>query len=184
MAQSNLAFSVATTSAPYLMAAGVLFIVIFAIYAFIKTKNERARIEVAARELTRDVQKKLFPGLDKVREAQARGEIITKGAEPTEASEDAASYHRPIEPTQPLPRPSSKDQFRADKVLVENAVKHQAALHPSQQPQWMVVVVTLLVLCSALFVILSNNVYDDSTKKWAFGAVGLVIGYWLNNKKH
>ena len=39
--------------------------------------------------------------------------------------------------------------------------------------------ISLIVLGGALFVILSNN-YDDATEKWAFGAVGIILGYWLN----
>lgn len=40
------------------------------------------------------------------------------------------------------------------------------------------VVVSLVCLCAALWVILSG-VYPDATLKWAFGIVGLIIGYWL-----
>ncbi len=42
----------------------------------------------------------------------------------------------------------------------------------------MMVVVSLLVLGSALYVILSQA-YEDATQKWAFGAVGSIIGFWL-----
>lgn len=36
-----------------------------------------------------------------------------------------------------------------------------------------------VILCSAsLFVILDTN-YPDATIKWAFGIIGLIIGYWL-----
>lgn len=38
--------------------------------------------------------------------------------------------------------------------------------------------VTFPVLIAALYIILSG-VYPDSYAKWAFGAVGLVVGYWL-----
>ena len=34
------------------------------------------------------------------------------------------------------------------------------------------------VLLVSLYVILSNS-YPDSYAKWAFGMVGLVLGYWL-----
>lgn len=43
---------------------------------------------------------------------------------------------------------------------------------------WMRIVVSLLILGSALYVILSAR-YDDSVAKWAMGAVGLVVGFWL-----
>ena len=42
----------------------------------------------------------------------------------------------------------------------------------------MQVLVSLAVLGGALFIVLSNQ-YPDSYTKWAFGAIGLVIGYWL-----
>ena len=67
---------------------------------------------------------------------------------------------------------------RAPKV-----VKHEAT-GAAQQHQFMPIAVTLLILLSALWVILSNSTYDEGTKRWAFGAVGLVAGYWLNTKKH
>jgi len=38
--------------------------------------------------------------------------------------------------------------------------------------------VTLAVLASALYVILSGG-YQESEQKWAFGAVGTVVGFWL-----
>jgi hypothetical protein len=40
------------------------------------------------------------------------------------------------------------------------------------------VLVSLMVLIVAVYVIL-NNGYPDATTKWAFGAVGLILGYWL-----
>jgi len=40
------------------------------------------------------------------------------------------------------------------------------------------VLISLVVLAAALYVILSNK-YEDDVKKWAFGVVGLIIGYWL-----
>lgn len=43
-------------------------------------------------------------------------------------------------------------------------------------------VISAAILGSALFVILSGK-YDDASAKWAFGAVGLVSGFWLNTKK-
>ena len=38
--------------------------------------------------------------------------------------------------------------------------------------------ISLVVLAAALYVILSNK-YEDDVKKWAFGVVGLIVGYWL-----
>lgn len=39
-------------------------------------------------------------------------------------------------------------------------------------------IVTIAVLGSAIFVILSGS-YAEAEQKWAFGSVGTVIGYWL-----
>jgi hypothetical protein len=44
---------------------------------------------------------------------------------------------------------------------------------------WMPMAISLLVLLSALFVILSNNNYADAQQKWAFGVVGTILGYWF-----
>ena len=40
------------------------------------------------------------------------------------------------------------------------------------------VAISLLVLFAALFVILSQR-YPDDYAKWAFGIIGIVVGYWL-----
>ena len=40
------------------------------------------------------------------------------------------------------------------------------------------IAVTFIVLASALYIILSKQ-YPDDTQKWAFGVIGLIIGYWL-----
>jgi uncharacterized membrane protein len=39
-------------------------------------------------------------------------------------------------------------------------------------------VITLLVLVSALFVILSRK-YGGSDRKWAYGAIAAIIAFWL-----
>jgi len=44
---------------------------------------------------------------------------------------------------------------------------------------WMPVVLSLLVVLSALYVILSKDMYPDAQQKWAFGVVGTVLGYWF-----
>lgn len=45
--------------------------------------------------------------------------------------------------------------------------------------EWMPVFLSIMVITSALYVILMNEVYDDAQQKWAFGAVGSILGYWL-----
>lgn len=39
-------------------------------------------------------------------------------------------------------------------------------------------VITAVVLVSALYVVLSKR-YETDTEKWAFGIIGLLIGYWM-----
>jgi len=51
----------------------------------------------------------------------------------------------------------------------------------TQQARWKFVVqvaVSGVVLVGCLIIILTNK-YSDPTMKWAFGLVGVVIGYWL-----
>jgi len=38
--------------------------------------------------------------------------------------------------------------------------------------------ISLVVLGCTLYIILSGH-YDDGSQKWAFGAAGSIIGYWL-----
>ncbi len=42
----------------------------------------------------------------------------------------------------------------------------------------MQVVISVVVLGAGLYVILSNK-YPAETLKWAYGVVGIVVGYWL-----
>jgi len=43
---------------------------------------------------------------------------------------------------------------------------------------WMSSAVSLVVLVCALFVVLSGR-YDDSIQKWAFGAIGTILAWWI-----
>lgn len=42
----------------------------------------------------------------------------------------------------------------------------------------MIVIVTTIVLSSALYTILSGG-YDEGTRNWAFGSAGMILGFWL-----
>jgi hypothetical protein len=42
----------------------------------------------------------------------------------------------------------------------------------------MIHIITTLFLLAALWVILSNR-YDEDVQKWAFGAMGSILGFWL-----
>ena len=54
----------------------------------------------------------------------------------------------------------------------------KAAAKVDWQPL-MAVLVTIAILASALYVILSNQQFPDAHQKWAFGAIGTIVGYWL-----
>lgn len=43
---------------------------------------------------------------------------------------------------------------------------------------WVRTSVSLLMLCCAAFVILSSR-FKPHQKNWAYGTVGLILGYWL-----
>lgn len=40
------------------------------------------------------------------------------------------------------------------------------------------IAITMIVLISTLYVVLSRR-YPPDTEKWAFGTIGLLIGYWM-----
>ena len=42
-------------------------------------------------------------------------------------------------------------------------------------------IVTLMVLGAALYVTMRETKDDEAQKKWAFGAVGVIFGYWLKS---
>jgi hypothetical protein len=40
---------------------------------------------------------------------------------------------------------------------------------------------SLIILIVSFYMVLSKQ-YSDETNKWAFGMIGLIIGYWLSGK--
>lgn len=44
---------------------------------------------------------------------------------------------------------------------------------------YVAIAVSGVVLAVALYVILAPSLYQSEHSKWAFGTVGLVLGYWL-----
>ena len=56
--------------------------------------------------------------------------------------------------------------------------KLQASIADSTR-EWMPVGLTVIIVLSALYMILSRETYPDAQLKWAFGAVGTVLGYWF-----
>jgi hypothetical protein len=49
---------------------------------------------------------------------------------------------------------------------------------PPLQPIVQLIVTTAL-LCASLFVIFSNR-YTPSDRHWAYGTIGMLVGFWLN----
>lgn len=55
-----------------------------------------------------------------------------------------------------------------------------AAAPAGRTPAVMQIVVSVLVLAAGLWVMLSGR-YDADVEKWAAGAVGTVVGFWLKS---
>lgn len=62
-------------------------------------------------------------------------------------------------------------------------VKEPTVLHAPQQPHgsaiWMPIALSLMVVGAALTVILLPSYYGEAHQKWAFGIIGLILGYWF-----
>lgn len=43
---------------------------------------------------------------------------------------------------------------------------------------WVIVAFSAIIVGVALYIVLSKN-YTDEYVKWAFGMIGIIIGYWL-----
>ena len=55
-----------------------------------------------------------------------------------------------------------------------------AAVPGGRTPAVMQIVVSALVLAAGLWVMLSGR-YDADVEKWAAGAIGTVVGFWLKS---
>jgi hypothetical protein len=63
--------------------------------------------------------------------------------------------------------------------LLREAMHEIYAIYAAPVQQSIIqIAITLLVLLSALWIILSQK-YSDDTQKWAFGIIGIIVGYWL-----
>jgi uncharacterized membrane protein SirB2 len=70
-------------------------------------------------------------------------------------------------------------------VVVLVPIRYYAALHGPAGPnppvvEFMPVLVSIVLLISALFVILSKK-YAPADRHWAYGSIGTIVGYWLHN---
>lgn len=68
-------------------------------------------------------------------------------------------------------------------IILSNSRKDNAVIHVQKIPlPSMPVVISILVLLSALYVILTSD-YREEDNKWAYGIIGTIVGYWLNETK-
>lgn len=62
-------------------------------------------------------------------------------------------------------------------------LKEPAVVHAPQRSHdsviWMPIILSLLVTGAALAVILLPSYYGEEQHKWAFGVIGLILGYWF-----
>lgn len=68
----------------------------------------------------------------------------------------------------------SKPQIQIDHVEPE-LWSNEAKFHATMKA-----VVSLIVLLVGCYIVLLPNIYGPDAEKWAFGAIGVVLGYWLN----
>ncbi len=78
----------------------------------------------------------------------------------------------------PEPHPANPSIPATNSLPDPTAIALSAAPSGVDAKVMMRVVVSLSVLAAALFVILWKN-YDANDKKWAYGSVGAIVGYWL-----
>lgn len=73
-------------------------------------------------------------------------------------------YQRPSEPNYLHPPP--------DKSAYAKAIERQTTRKGIQM------LLTLALMAAAFFIIVSKR-YDLKDKRWAYGIVGMIVGYWL-----
>ena len=74
--------------------------------------------------------------------------------------------------------PSLYRKTKIDKAKAERGVAAGAVRSPTSFRERILMFISIAVLGSALFIILTDR-YDTGSQKWAFGAVGSIVGFWL-----
>lgn len=64
--------------------------------------------------------------------------------------------------------------------LVKSTLDYESLSGTKKYKLIMAWIIVLAILLSALYVILSNN-YADPAQKWAFGVVGVILGFVIND---
>ena len=67
-------------------------------------------------------------------------------------------------------------------LTMSGYISENRALPMSNPRLAMQIILSLVITAAGLFVILSQT-YSDDAQKWAFGAVGTILGYWLPLQK-
>ena len=77
----------------------------------------------------------------------------------------------------------SKEEIELIHEKIKHKIKRSEDLLKFRQKQkfeYVRIFISFLVLSSALFIVLKDS-YSDPAQKWAFGAIGTILGYWLKN---
>lgn len=82
-------------------------------------------------------------------------------------------------------KPPSESRATSGRTLQVNSDSIQKAPKLPAPPEahasaiWMPIVLSLLITGAALVVILLPIYYGEAQQKWAFGIIGLILGYWF-----
>ena len=63
-------------------------------------------------------------------------------------------------------------------LLALLGLRGSAALVDNPAAAWMAVGISLVVLAAGLYIVLSQK-YSSDAQKWAFGIIGVIVGYWV-----
>ena len=63
-------------------------------------------------------------------------------------------------------------------IIVLTILGVGSVFESSSTREIMQIIITLVILSASLYIILSKK-YDADVQKWAYGAIGTVVGYWL-----
>jgi hypothetical protein len=85
---------------------------------------------------------------------------------------------------QPLNNGTPTDQIYSDQPLHRTSARERTNGGKKRRAATLVqtvmqVLVSLLVLGAALYIVLSGRFSADG-QKWAYGVIGIVVGYWLS----
>lgn len=76
-------------------------------------------------------------------------------------------------------------QVRAEKQsldVVRGSGQEPKFVLAAQSRLIMAILVSVAVLASALYVVLSQG-FGESAEKWAFGSIGTIVGFWMSPDK-